>query len=113
MICTAEGGYLAIVNNETEIEVLKQLFAKYPTQTIFSTHKDVAFVGIREWPDERSWYTVHGQTLKEVGHYRWNAEPDNANLAGETQNCGVISRTALYDDFWCNTKLAFICEKDI
>nr|AGN70857.1 C-type lectin [Antheraea pernyi] len=113
MVCTAEGGYLAVINSDTEAEVLKDVFAKYPKNQIFSTYQDSAVIGFREWPEERSWYTVHGQTLEDAGYDKWpTGQPDNAYLGGETQSCGAIWRTALLDDVWCNQQFAFICEKD-
>ncbi|XP_047036336.1 C-type mannose receptor 2-like isoform X1 [Helicoverpa zea] len=109
--CTAEGGHLLIINSETEAQVIRELYARYPKNVIPGNFgKDTAFIGFRavdEWGD---WRTVHGETLHEAGYDLFSSGEPNNLTAG--QYCGGIYRNALLDDMWCETQSVFICEKD-
>ncbi|KAH9644681.1 hypothetical protein HF086_011850, partial [Spodoptera exigua] len=108
--CSAEGGHLAIINSNVEATVLRELFAKYPSGTMFgSFRKDFAFVGFHDWGETADWRTIHGQTLEEAGYKKFaSGEPNNATRG---EYCGGILRTALLCDLWCERPAPFICEK--
>ncbi|RVE40792.1 hypothetical protein evm_014560 [Chilo suppressalis] len=115
--CREEGGYLAIINDDTEVQVIKDVFAKHPSEKIASNYKDVAYIGFCSWGDHDNWYTVHGQTLEEAGYSRWApGEPNNQHAPGWAgENCGSILRytkpgAGMLNDVPCNITLAFICE---
>ena len=59
--CSAEESYLAIINNDTEAQVLRDIFEKYPDSVITSDFKDVVGIGIVDWEHNREWYTIHGK----------------------------------------------------
>ncbi|CAH2106806.1 unnamed protein product [Euphydryas editha] len=110
MTCTAEGGHLAIINSETESTVILEIFAEYPSDSIRGTSwQDVAFMGYHDWGEHGEFLTIEGDTLLEAGFDKFSSGQPN-NLTGG-QFCGAVSRDGMYNDFWCETKLAFICEK--
>ncbi|XP_013169530.1 PREDICTED: macrophage mannose receptor 1-like [Papilio xuthus] len=111
MACSAEGGHLAIINNDAEATVIRELFAKHPGGSMIGNFwKDVAFVGFHDWNEHGEWLTIHGETLQEAGYAKFSGgEPNNATTG---EYCGAVYRTALLDDLWCENKYAFICEKN-
>ncbi|XP_047035846.1 uncharacterized protein LOC124641724 [Helicoverpa zea] len=111
LACSAEGGYLTIINNDEEAQVIKELFSKYPaTSMIGNFDKYVAFVGVNKWGDDGEWRTIHGETIEVAGYDKFSpSEPTNATTG---EHCGAIYRSALLDDLWCYKPAPFICEKD-
>ncbi|KAI5644079.1 lectin c-type domain-containing protein [Phthorimaea operculella] len=108
MTCSAEGGYLAIINSEEEQNALRDLMAKYPAGQIMAKHKDYFGVGFHDWSEHGVFMTVHGQTLKEAGFEKWaGGQPDNFP-PGEF--CGSVFRNAMLNDIWCTDTIPFICE---
>lgn len=61
MTCMAEGGHLAIINNELEAKVLSELLTKTLDKLIFSKNRHIASIGFLEWGDGGSWMTIHGE----------------------------------------------------
>ncbi|XP_064071880.1 macrophage mannose receptor 1-like [Vanessa tameamea] len=111
MACTAEGGYLAIINSKTEAKAIAAIFAKNPaTSMVGHFWKDVAFVGFHDWGEHGEYLTIEGQTLKEAGYDLFSPGEPNNSTTGEY--CGSVYRTALLNDLWCENSYAFICEKD-
>ncbi|CAG5031463.1 unnamed protein product [Parnassius apollo] len=110
MTCAAEGGYLAIINSETEAQLIKEIFAKHPPASMLGNFwKAAAFVGFHDWNQHGEWLTIHGETLKEAGYDKFSlGEPNNATTG---EFCGAVYRSGLFDDLWCENKYAFICEK--
>ncbi|KOB64724.1 C-type lectin 10, partial [Operophtera brumata] len=112
--CKAEGAYLAIINSQLESVVLKDLFAKNPTNTLNGStdhHTAFSFVGIRDWLDGGSWRTVKGQSLVDAGFIGWaSGEPNNVH--GGIEHCVSITRAGTYNDISCDYLLSFICEKE-
>ncbi|RVE45768.1 hypothetical protein evm_009568 [Chilo suppressalis] len=114
MTCMAEGGHLAIINSQTEMQVLKELFAKHPTDSISAQSRDVIAVGFHDWGESRVWYTVHGQSIVDAGYSTFaQGQPDDDKSFDSTgSHCGGMFRDGLLDDFWCiGNTLPFICEK--
>ncbi|XP_046959960.1 secretory phospholipase A2 receptor [Vanessa cardui] len=112
MTCTAEGGHLAIINSETEAQVIKEIFAKNPGSSMVGNFwKDIAFMGFHDWGEHGEFLTIHGDTLLEAGYDKFSpGEPNNATTG---EFCGAVYRNGMYDDLWCENKYAFICEKDV
>ncbi|KAI5651671.1 lectin c-type domain-containing protein [Phthorimaea operculella] len=110
--CSAEGGYLAIINSEEERIVLENLMMDYPNETIKTNSdcKDDVFIGFYDWSENSEFMTVHGETLKEAGYEKWAKGTPN-NLA-PGQSCGAVRRNGLLNDMFCNELLAFICEME-
>ncbi|KAJ2940077.1 hypothetical protein O0L34_g14113 [Tuta absoluta] len=110
MTCAAEGGYLAIINSETEAQLIRELWAKNPNIVGVGDYvRDVASVGFHDWNEHGEWRTIHGQTLTEAGYDKFApGEPNNFTI----QYCGGVYRTGLFDDIWCDRRTAFICEKN-
>lgn len=60
--CGGEGGYLAVINSDTEAELLKQLFEKYSASVLTGTNLDnVVSIGFYYWKLSNSWWTIHGE----------------------------------------------------
>ncbi|KAM3956947.1 C-type mannose receptor 2-like [Aphomia sociella] len=114
MTCESEGGHLAIINSNTEAIVLKELFAKHPSEQIHCKYKDIAILGFLQWSRDGYWTTIHSETLAEAGYSSWsNGQPDNFVVNQIPQNCGAMFRTGLLDDIQCEVLLyPFICEKN-
>ncbi|XP_072932316.1 uncharacterized protein [Epargyreus clarus] len=110
MACAAEGAHLVIVNSVTEAKVVRELFAKYPGNSMVGNFwKDVAFVGFHDWGEHGEWITIDGTPLAQAGYSQFSGgEPNNATTG---EFCGAIYRNGMFDDLWCENKHAFICEK--
>nr|AAV91436.1 lectin 1 putative immunolectin [Lonomia obliqua] len=112
-VCSAEGAHLAIINNDTEAEVLRGLFAKYPAESLAVSYHDAIRLGFYNWNDESNYFgTLHGQSLKEAGYEKWARNQPTFHHGGSPQKCGGMFRSALFDDTNCEDNLAFVCEKD-
>nr|AAV91450.1 lectin 3 [Lonomia obliqua] len=112
-VCSAEGAHLAIINNDTEAEVLRELFAKYPAESLAVSYHDAIRLGFYNWNDESNYFgTLHGQSLKEAGYEKWARNQPTFHHGGSPQKCGGMFRSALFDDTNCEDNLAFVCEKD-
>ncbi|XP_059056931.1 C-type mannose receptor 2-like [Achroia grisella] len=112
MTCAAEGGHLAIINGFTEAQAIKELFAKYPANTIMAFGTYSVFLGFSDWNKDNTWVTVHGETL---GYNIWSFnQPDKSQQYDLVmgQWCGGMFRWGLLDDMWCDViTFPFICEK--
>ncbi|KAL4704628.1 hypothetical protein ACJJTC_002885 [Scirpophaga incertulas] len=106
--CAAEQGYPVIINSLTEAQVIKELFAAYPENTILANFTHVASIGALDWGERGSWWTVHGDTLEEAGYAEWEGgKPDSS-----TQYCVGVNRSGKLNDIWCDRHtFAVICEK--
>ncbi|XP_045771390.1 C-type mannose receptor 2-like [Maniola jurtina] len=106
-VCSAEGGYLAIINSRDEASVIKDINSRHnPTGSKF----EVTYIGLVDWSKDRVWRTVHGQLLEEVGYAEWGiGQPDNASPG---EHCGGMFPNAKLDDYWCDRVAKFLCEKD-
>ncbi|XP_026323011.1 C-type mannose receptor 2-like [Hyposmocoma kahamanoa] len=107
MACEAEGAHLIIINNETEAEVVKELFQKYKFSNLKGT---IVFAGYHDFEERGDFLTIHGQTLKEAGYTAF--EPGQPDNYGNNQPCGGLFASARLDDMWCNSLLYYICEKN-
>ncbi|XP_068631985.1 C-type mannose receptor 2-like [Battus philenor] len=110
MACSAEGGYLAVINSEIEATVLKDAFARYPDSKITGDIRDIASIGFHDWNERRVWTTIQGQSIQETGYTTFeNGQPDNAPNG---EYCGSIFRSGKLNDLWCYRNAPFICEKE-
>ncbi|XP_023951363.1 C-type mannose receptor 2-like [Bicyclus anynana] len=113
MTCAAEGGHLVIINSQQEANVVRELFAKNPRNTIIATNldgmKDVIHIGFHDWDERDAWHTIDGKPLIEAGYSLWaEGQPDNA-APGEY--CGGMFRNGRLDDIFCHERGPFVCEK--
>nr|XP_026497971.1 C-type mannose receptor 2-like isoform X1 [Vanessa tameamea] len=113
MTCAAEGGHLAVINSETEANVLREIFAKHPQNSIRSNlpgiMRELIHVGFHDWNERGIWTTIHGTPLMEAGFDLWaENQPDNASPG---EYCGGMFRNGRLDDVWCHERGPFICEK--
>ncbi|XP_071452822.1 hemolymph lipopolysaccharide-binding protein-like [Hetaerina americana] len=107
--CAMEGGHLAILNSESEHQVLQTMFARYPESQL----KHVwAFVGFHDRDKEGEFYTIFGQPLQSSGFTRWS-HPGQPDDAGKAEDCGTIHRNGGINDFGCGGKIPFFCEYDL
>ncbi|XP_049868663.1 macrophage mannose receptor 1-like [Pectinophora gossypiella] len=109
--CVAEGGHLAIINSDTEAQVLKEMYAKNPDNIVKAKYPHVASIGFNKWGETSSysWLTIHGQTLQEAGYEVW--EPNTPNNATPGEYCGSIYRSGKLNDMRCHEAIPFFCEK--
>lgn len=113
MTCAAEGGHLAIINSDSEANVLKGIFAKNPQDSLRSNlesiMKEIIHIGFHDWSERGVWTTIHGQSLVEAGFDLWSeGQPDDAPPG---EYCGGMFRNGRLDDVWCHKRGPFICEK--
>ncbi|XP_076548216.1 hemolymph lipopolysaccharide-binding protein-like isoform X1 [Osmia lignaria lignaria] len=112
VICTEEGGHLAVVNSAEEAYIMAQLFRVY-RPFIGANRIYEAFVGMHDIYKEGHWTTVLGDPLKETGYTKWSnymrPQPDNG-AGAKVENCGGIIWDATLDDINCDTPFAFFCE---
>ncbi|XP_049867544.1 uncharacterized protein LOC126367827 [Pectinophora gossypiella] len=106
--CQAEGGHLVIINSENEAQVIRDLFAKNPTDTIPGPEfRDVAFVGVMF---TEQWATIQGQSLSEAGYSVFS--PGEPNNARGDEFCASVGRNGMLFDDPCTRPIPFICEKE-
>ncbi|XP_063381171.1 C-type mannose receptor 2-like [Cydia fagiglandana] len=107
--CSGEGGHLAVINSETEAQVLREIYAQHPPGSLPGNFiKHVVHIGHTDWEEHGMWMTIHGQTLKEAGYDKWaGGQPDNSS----SQFCGAMFNNGQLDDVWCDRPCPFICEK--
>ncbi|XP_063529597.1 C-type mannose receptor 2-like [Cydia strobilella] len=107
--CHTEGGHLAIINNQTESNILKNLY-NHNTDTVTGADEPRhAFIGLRKY-DDGEWATIFGELLAETGFAIWDvSEPSNGDgLVNEY--CGSMHLNGLLNDASCSWKSPFICE---
>ncbi|XP_026318377.1 C-type mannose receptor 2-like [Hyposmocoma kahamanoa] len=120
-ICLAEGGHLAVINSPEEAKILSSIFAQHPAHTMMSRFKHHLLLGFIKL--NKSWGTIHGQSLEEAGYAIWAPnEPNNSphpenpghrDPYGNNESCGTMQRDGLLNDAWCDITFAFICEKHL
>ncbi|KAL0840839.1 hypothetical protein ABMA28_014645 [Loxostege sticticalis] len=118
-ICAREGAHLAVVNSDIEAEVLLGLAKKVTSEPPLDAQKYVN-IGFRAWgkPAEKTWITVHGQSLKDAGYDKW-APNEPKNTSSEYEWCGSLhadskGEKGLLNDSRCTSyKFKFICEIDL
>ncbi|XP_047987329.1 C-type mannose receptor 2 [Leguminivora glycinivorella] len=97
--CHSEGGHLAVINNQIESTVLKDIMNK-------KNEERHAFIGFMQYYD-KVWATINGDTLSEAGFTTWNkGEPSSPEL----EKCGSIYRNGLLNDAPCDYRLPYLCE---
>ncbi|XP_063359264.1 secretory phospholipase A2 receptor-like [Cydia amplana] len=107
--CQAEGGHLAILNNEGEYEIVKGLLDKTPR----SVEDWQFFVGVRaeEKKSPIIFRTIFNQTLEQVGYAPWdNNEPNNS--FGIEYCVSLLRTTGKYNDTVCRNRYSYVCEKE-
>lgn len=64
MTCAAEGGYLAIINNEVEARALSEIYEEMgfeiPSAGTYFTNS--AYIGFLDWGQLGEWLTIHGKS---------------------------------------------------
>lgn len=108
MMCITEGGHLAILNDEQEANVVKDLF---PVMKLnFTQHEkwDPLYIGIRDWTGKGkgTWLSIQGEPLDQL-YSKWHAEQPDAS----GQVCGALLRDGTLDNAWCHYASFFVCEK--
>ncbi|KAG8237279.1 hypothetical protein J437_LFUL017475, partial [Ladona fulva] len=107
--CTKEGGHLAIVNSESEHQVLSTMYARFPESELKT---EWAFVGFHDRFKEGEYVTIYGEPLNTTGFTRWSSagQPDDYKGA---EDCGSVHRNGGLNDIACNASIPFFCEYDI
>lgn len=62
MTCVAEGGYLAIIDDDVEADVIKHIMSENPDSENFGFKKDQVMIGFHDWGHRgASFMTIHGK----------------------------------------------------
>ncbi|KAG8237277.1 hypothetical protein J437_LFUL017473 [Ladona fulva] len=107
--CAKEGGHLAIVNSESEHQVLSTIFERFPESSLKAIS---AFVGFHDREKEGEFVTIFGQPLNTTGLTRWSSAVQPDNYAG-AEDCGSVHRNGGFNDIGCSSKIPFFCEYDL
>ncbi|KAL0892678.1 hypothetical protein ABMA27_014397 [Loxostege sticticalis] len=111
-ICAREGAYLAVINSDTEAEVIWDLAKKVLAQTPVPSWSYVN-IGFRSWSEPRTWMTIHGQSLKDAGYDKWSPnEPNHEHERCGTLFAGSSVKDGVLNDGECHVTRKFICELD-
>ncbi|KAG8236597.1 hypothetical protein J437_LFUL016949 [Ladona fulva] len=105
-ICENDGAYLAILNSEAEMEVLRSIFARHPYLPRY------AYLGFHDQKKEGDFVTIFGDPLSETGYERWlDEEPNQSN---DNEDCGTMHRSGHLNDYPCERsfEVPFFCEYD-
>ncbi|KAL0892676.1 hypothetical protein ABMA27_014397 [Loxostege sticticalis] len=111
-ICAREGAHLAVINSDTEAEVIWDLAKKVLAQTPVPSWSYVN-IGFRSWSEPRTWMTIHGQSLKDAGYDKWSPnEPNHEHERCGTLFAGSSVKDGVLNDGECHVTRKFICELD-
>ncbi|CAB3244384.1 unnamed protein product [Arctia plantaginis] len=95
--CEGEGGYLVVLNDAEEANIVKDLHSQPPLNVS-------KWIGLEDQSQMGDWRSIKGNHLVNI-YSKW---ADSTF----TQHCGVIQTDGLINDFKCGNKIPFICEKD-
>ncbi|XP_075987340.1 secretory phospholipase A2 receptor-like [Anticarsia gemmatalis] len=98
-ICTAEGGYLVILNDENEAIAVYRRF--------FLANRYATFIGLRDFNNTETWTSVHGDDVNSLFHV-W----DDDHNSDKSLNCASLDYTCKLAEFDCEAAFTFVCEKD-
>ncbi|PSN54431.1 Hemolymph lipopolysaccharide-binding protein [Blattella germanica] len=106
--CAKHGAHLVVINSEEEANILRSLMAPYTQEPWF-------LIGFNDFEIEGKYHTVTGLSLSKTGYNKWDfGEPSKTDAGtGVEEDCGSMSRNALLNDYGCNFKRYFICEKEL
>ncbi|XP_075987262.1 C-type mannose receptor 2-like [Anticarsia gemmatalis] len=98
-VCTAEGGYLVILNDENEARIIRNKF--------FSNNGFATYIGLRDYNDNDIWTSVHGDDLNSLFN-EWHDGHSRQN----DMNCGALDKRGRLNDYRCTVEWSFVCEKN-
>ncbi|XP_067002435.2 hemolymph lipopolysaccharide-binding protein [Anabrus simplex] len=114
MICSNEGGHLAVIRSKAQEDYLKKMFARHPK--IEKTNwNEIAWLGFHDRHTEGEFITVLGEPFHLVGYANWDSgKPDNLVWGGYTtdSDCGAMRRTGKIIDLPCSANYSFFCEQN-
>ncbi|XP_075987357.1 macrophage mannose receptor 1-like isoform X2 [Anticarsia gemmatalis] len=93
--CRSEGGHLVVLNDEHEARVVQAFDAPG------------SWIGIRDFHNNNIWTSVEGKSMSELYNVWHNGHNPYTDL-----DCGTINIQGKLDDYTCDTKRNFICEKN-
>ncbi|XP_071450071.1 hemolymph lipopolysaccharide-binding protein-like [Hetaerina americana] len=105
--CKNDGAHLAIINSQTEEEVLKSIYAKNPSA------KPWAYLGFNDIEKEGDYVTIFGERLCDTGFMKWHpGKPDNHE---GNEDCGSMFRHGGLNDLYCDKHgpWPFFCEYEL
>uniref|UniRef100_A0A2A4K0G1 C-type lectin domain-containing protein n=1 Tax=Heliothis virescens TaxID=7102 RepID=A0A2A4K0G1_HELVI len=103
--CNAEQSYLAVINTQSEADLLVRM-----TEAVIKTKATgtgAVHLGFHNRLDE-GWQAVRGTALEDTGYALWGRIKD-----GERERCGSMFYNGLLNDISCSTRAFFICEHDV
>ncbi|XP_075987243.1 uncharacterized protein LOC142983923 [Anticarsia gemmatalis] len=96
-ICETEGGYLVVLNNELEAQVVHDMGNYY------------IHVGIHDSTnDNKGWKSIRGDRLEDI-YNEWN----NALKTYDGEHCAIMIYIGGLNYNKCDDERAFLCEKDV
>lgn len=72
--CLAEGGYLAIINDDTEAAVLGEIYGENPVIINNSEYTPNIHLGYLDWGLRGLWFTVHGKFSSSCDELRFKLQ---------------------------------------
>lgn len=100
-----EGGHLAIINSQSEADVLAKLFARSAPHAR-SYWPGYSWIGtFQPDPAQGDWQTIQGDTLTRAGFNEWH---ETKSPGGP--HCGAAYLTGNMSWFACTRDLGFFCE---
>ncbi|XP_020289442.1 hemolymph lipopolysaccharide-binding protein-like [Pseudomyrmex gracilis] len=96
--CVQEGGHLAIINSQSEEEVLLRILKE--------NNVDEAWLGLHDLYQEGEWVTVTDVPLEDTGYSKWASKYANDN----GQNCAALVSEGGLDNLQCDKLVSFFCE---
>ncbi|XP_037603494.1 C-type lectin domain family 4 member M-like [Sebastes umbrosus] len=107
--CQTHGGDLVVLDSkDKENTTLNFLMKNEQTETRNNFYRRGYWIGLSEFPKERTWKWVDGRAL--VEGYWGDGEPGR-----RPDNCGFVNPKANFFEAWfdneCDNKMRWICEK--
>ncbi|XP_041981213.1 hemolymph lipopolysaccharide-binding protein-like [Aricia agestis] len=114
--CEQEGAQIAVPRSAEEFDFMQKLVRgmSHPNITN-SEYKLVVWLGISNLDDYRTWKTVYGDNIEEVGFHRWaRGNGESFSDAPEEPHCaGLDAMNPGLREFWCHRRQPFLCEINI
>jgi len=106
--CAADGAHLAVIGDELENE---RIAARIAVVAGGSDNRAPHFIGLddRKLPGDYQWIDA-----SPLSYQNWKVkEPSNSKaMLCETEDCGVVFASGLWNDVCCEARQPFVCEAD-
>ncbi|XP_068629287.1 hemolymph lipopolysaccharide-binding protein-like [Battus philenor] len=115
-LCEDEGAKLAVPRSEKEFQFIQKLVRgmHYPALTN-TAEKLVVWLGINNINDFRTWITVDGVDIREIGFDKWAGHNGEATSnAPDEPHCAALDAiNPGLRDWWCHRSQPYICQLNL